>query len=62
MNIAEMRTLVRRDLRDDDPAAQRWTDDELDRHVQHAVHDLARPPPTSPSPPSPPSPAAVRWR
>lgn len=42
MNIAEMRTLVRRDLRDDDPADQRWSDDEIDRHVQHAVHDLGR--------------------
>ena len=42
MNTAEMRTLVRRDLRDDDPAAQRWTDDEIDRHVRHAVHDLSQ--------------------
>ena len=42
MDIAQMRALVRRDLRDDDPASQRWTDDELDRHVQHAVHDLGR--------------------
>lgn len=42
MNIAEMRTLVRRDLRDDDPAGQRWHDDELDRHIQHAVHDVGR--------------------
>ncbi len=42
MNIAEMRTLVRRDLRDTDPAAERWSDDEIDRHVRHAVHDLSR--------------------
>lgn len=42
MNIAEFRTLVRRDLRDEDPAAQRWTDDELDRHVQHALRDLGK--------------------
>ena len=42
MNTAEMRTLVRRDLRDTDPAAERWSDDELDRHVRHAVHDLSR--------------------
>lgn len=41
MNIAEMRTRVRHDLRDDDPAARRWSDEELDRHVQHAVHDLS---------------------
>ncbi len=42
MNIAELRTMVRRDLRDDVPAEQRWSDDELDRHIQHAVRDLSR--------------------
>jgi hypothetical protein len=42
VNIDEMRTLLRRDLRDTDPAGQRWTDDELDRHIQHALHDLGR--------------------
>lgn len=42
MNLPHIRTLVRRDLRDDDPANQRWSDDELDRHIQHAVHDLGR--------------------
>ena len=41
MNIADMRNRVRRDLRDDDPADRRWSDDELDGHVNHAVHDLS---------------------
>ena len=42
MNIADMRALVRRDLRDDDPADPRWPDDELDAHIQHALRDLSR--------------------
>ena len=42
MNIADMRTLVRRDLRDDDPADPRWPDNELDAHIQHALRDLSR--------------------
>ena len=42
MNIDELRTMVRRDLRDDVPAEQRWSDDELDRHIQHAVRDLSK--------------------
>lgn len=42
MNIAEMRALVRRDLRDEGDGEQRWSDDEIDRHVLHAVHDLSR--------------------
>jgi hypothetical protein len=36
-----MRTRVRRDLHDEDPANQRWTDDELDRHVERAVRELS---------------------
>jgi len=35
-----MRTKVRRDLKDEDSA--RWSDDELDRHIQHAVLDIAQ--------------------
>ena len=42
MNIADMRTLVRRHLRDNDPADPRWPDDELDAHIQHALRDLSR--------------------
>ena len=41
MNLSEMRTRVRRDLHDEDPADQRWTDDELDRHVERAVRELS---------------------
>jgi hypothetical protein len=36
-----MRTRVRRDLHDEDPADQRWTDDELDRHIERAVRELS---------------------
>ena len=41
MNLSEMRTRVRRDLHDEDPANQRWTDDELDRHIERAVRELS---------------------
>jgi len=41
MNITEMRLLLRRDLRDTDPAGYRWTDEELDRHLLHAVQELS---------------------
>ena len=37
MNLSEMRSIVRRDLKDEDAANYRWTDDELDRHFTHAV-------------------------
>jgi len=36
-----MRTRVRRDLHDEDPENQRWTDDELDRHIERAVRELS---------------------
>jgi hypothetical protein len=36
-----MRTWVRRDLHDEDPANQRWTDDELNRHIERAVRELS---------------------
>ena len=41
MNIADMRQLVRRDLHDEEATDYRWTDAELDRHVQHAVRELS---------------------
>jgi len=41
MNLAEMRTMVRRDLRDEDAANYRWTDDELNRHIAHAVKEFS---------------------
>lgn len=41
MNLSEMRTRVRRDLRDEDPASYRWSDDALGRHIEHALGDLS---------------------
>ena len=41
MNLAEMRTRVRRDLHDEDAGNYRWTDDELNRHIDHAVRELS---------------------
>ena len=42
MNLADLRTRLRRDLKDEDPADQRWSDDELDRHISHALADVSR--------------------
>lgn len=36
--IATIRATVRLDLKD--PASDRWSDDELDRHIEHAVQDI----------------------
>ena len=41
MNLTEMRAIVRRDLHDEDAGNYRWTDDELDRHIRHAVSDFS---------------------
>jgi hypothetical protein len=41
VNLSEMRTRVRRDLHDEDPENQRWSDDELDRHIERAVRELS---------------------
>ncbi len=41
MNISDMRARVRKDLHDEDSAAYRWTDAELDRHLLHAVRQLS---------------------
>ena len=41
MNLADMRAILRRDLRDEDPADYRWSDDELDRHIAHAVGEFS---------------------
>ena len=41
MNLSEMRAIVRRDLHDEDAGNYRWTDDEIDRHIAHAVKDLS---------------------
>lgn len=41
MTLTEMRTIVRRDLHDEDAANYRWTNDELDRHITHAVKEFS---------------------
>ncbi len=41
MNLNDMRTIVRRDLHDEDSQNYRWTNDELDRHIAHAVKDFS---------------------
>ena len=41
MHLTEMRTRVRRDLRDTDPADERWSDGEIDRHIERAVRELS---------------------
>ena len=41
MNLSEMRAIVRRDLHDENAGNYRWTDDELDRHIAHAVKDFS---------------------
>ena len=41
MNIAEMKTIVRRDLHDEDSENYRWTDNELERHITRAVKEFS---------------------
>ena len=41
MDLNQMRTIVRRDLHDEDATAYRWGDAELERHIQHAVRELS---------------------
>ena len=41
MDLPTMRTRVRRDLHDEDAQNYRWTDDELDRHIQRAVDEVS---------------------
>ncbi|MDO8615530.1 MAG: hypothetical protein Q7T33_07295 [Dehalococcoidia bacterium] len=41
MDLTQMRARLRKDLHDEDAANYRWTDGELDRHVQRAVRDLS---------------------
>ena len=41
MNLVDMRAIVRRDLHDEDANNYRWTNDELDRHIGHAVKDYS---------------------
>jgi hypothetical protein len=41
MNLSDMRARLRTDLHDEDPQDERWTDAELDRHVERAVRDFS---------------------
>ncbi|MEX0800770.1 MAG: hypothetical protein WD379_06105 [Dehalococcoidia bacterium] len=41
MDLDEMRDRVRADLHDEDATNERWTDSELDRHIQRAVRDFS---------------------
>jgi hypothetical protein len=41
VNLSEMRTRLRRDLHDEDAGNYRWTDSELDRHIERAVRELS---------------------
>ncbi len=41
MNLTDMRTIVRRELHDEDAANYRWTDDKLDRHIARAVKEFS---------------------
>jgi hypothetical protein len=41
MNLSDMRVVVRRDLHDEDSGNYRWSNDELDRHIAHAVRDFS---------------------
>jgi hypothetical protein len=41
MILSDMRTRVRRDLHDEDSENFRWSNDEIDRHIAHAVSDFS---------------------
>jgi hypothetical protein len=39
--LADIRTRLRKDLHDEDATNYRWTDGELDRHIQHTVREFS---------------------
>jgi hypothetical protein len=41
MDLSTMRSIVRRDLKDEDAPNYRWSDDELDRHIARAVKEFS---------------------
>ncbi len=41
MDLSTLRARVRRDLHDEDSGSYRWTDNEMDRHIQRAVRELS---------------------
>ncbi|MBI2916591.1 MAG: hypothetical protein HYY01_01240 [Chloroflexi bacterium] len=42
MDLTQMRARLRRDLHDEDAASYRWTDAELDRHLDRALRELSQ--------------------
>jgi hypothetical protein len=42
MDLDNMRTLVRRDLKDEDNSSYRWQDSDMDRAIQRALLELSR--------------------
>jgi hypothetical protein len=42
MTLSQLRAALRRDLRDEDPGDYRWSDDELDRHIDHALREFSQ--------------------
>ncbi len=42
MTLSELRARVRKDLKDTDAQNYRWTDEELDRHIDHALRDFSQ--------------------
>ncbi len=38
--LSDIRTKVRKDLHDTDAGTYRWTDTQLDRHIEHALSDV----------------------
>jgi len=41
MNLTDMRARIRKDLHDEDSQNYRWTDSDLNRHIDHAVRELS---------------------
>jgi len=41
MNLNDMKSRIRKDLHDEDSQNYRWTDSELNRHIDHAVRELS---------------------
>jgi len=41
MNLNDMLARIRKDLRDEDSQNYRWTDSELNRHIDHALRELS---------------------
>ncbi len=41
MNLSDMRDRLRQDLHDEDATNERWTDAELDRHIERSVREFS---------------------